>query len=200
MINHFNEESSVNNKENNQTIKVESDGLVRLSERINFAKSKILMEYPDLLNVQLKAYSDFLQEEVNPVKRKKQGLQLAFVNNFPIEDPSSIFQLEFIEYNIEKPKYNEDECRERELTYAKPLKASLRLSSKANKDSEDYIDAIEQEVYLGNIPAMTSRGTFIINGAERVIVSQLHRSPGVFFDDALHPNGTRIYTARIICG
>jgi DNA-directed RNA polymerase subunit beta len=198
MINHFNEESSVNNKENNQTIKVESDGLVRLSERINFAKSKILMEYPDLLNVQLKAYSDFLQEEVNPVKRKKQGLQLAFVNNFPIEDPSSIFQLEFIEYNIEKPKYNEDECRERELTYAKPLKASLRLSSKANKDSEDYIDAIEQEVYLGNIPAMTSRGTFIINGAERVIVSQLHRSPGVFFDDALHPNGTRIYTARII--
>ncbi|MER3329040.1 MAG: DNA-directed RNA polymerase subunit beta, partial [Candidatus Kapaibacterium sp.] len=99
---------------------------------------------------------------------------------------------------IEKPKYSEEECRERELTYSKPLKAKLRLSSKADKESEDYIEAVEQEVYLGNIPSMTPKGTFIINGAERVIVSQIHRSPGVFFDDAVHPNGTRIYSARII--
>jgi DNA-directed RNA polymerase subunit beta len=188
----------VNNKNNDLEVKFDSDGLVRLQDRVNFSKSKPLLEYPDLLNIQLNAYEDFLQEDVSPSKRKLQGLQLAFHNNFPIEDPSSIFQLEFIEYSIEKPKYNEDECRERELTYAKPLKAKLRLSSKAEKNSEDYIDSVEQDVYLGNIPAMTSRGTFIINGAERVIVTQLHRSPGVFFDDALHPNGTRIYTARII--
>ena len=177
---------------------IEDDGLVRLRERVNFSKNKKLLGYYDLLSVQLKAYSDFLQEDVVPSKRKPMGLQLAFLSNFPIEDPSSVYQLEFIEYNIEKPKYKEEECRERELTFAKPLKAKLRLSSKADKDSEDYMEAIEQEVYLGNIPAMTKRGTFIINGAERVIVSQLHRSPGVFFDDALHPNGTRIYSARVI--
>jgi len=188
----------VKNKQNIEEINYSDDGLVRHTERVIFSKSKQLLEYPDLLDVQLRAYSDFLQEDVSPARRKNQGLQLAFNNNFPIEDPSSIFQLEFIEYNIEKPKYNEDECRERELTFAKPLKAKLRLSSKAEKNSEDYIESIEQEVYLGNIPSMTSRGTFIINGAERVIVTQLHRSPGVFFDDALHPNGTRIYTARII--
>ncbi|MBM2816894.1 MAG: rpoB [Ignavibacteria bacterium] len=173
-------------------------GLVRLVERVNFASSKKKSVYPDLLNVQLDSYRDFLQENVTPSARRSIGLQSTFVNNFPIEDASSIFQLEFIEYSIEKPKYTEDECRERELTFAKPLKAKLRLSSKAAKDSEDYIESIEQEVYLGNLPAMTSRGTFIINGAERVIVSQIHRSPGVFFDDAIHPNGTRIYTARII--
>ncbi|HPI19922.1 MAG TPA: DNA-directed RNA polymerase subunit beta, partial [Candidatus Kapabacteria bacterium] len=126
------------------------------------------------------------------------GLEFAFRNNFPIEDASSIYQLEFLDYSLEKPKYSETECRERELTYSKPLKARLLLSSKADKDSEDYQDSDEQVVYLGNIPAMTPRGTFIINGAERVIVTQLHRSPGVFFDDTLHPNGTRIYTARII--
>ncbi len=172
--------------------------LVRLRERIHFSEHEKHSDYPDLLNIQLEAYQDFLQEHIEPSKRKPKGLQLAFMNNFPIEDASGIFQLEFLEYSIDKPKYNEEECRERELTFAKPLKAKLRLSSKADKDSEDYIEAIEQEVYLGNIPAMTNRGTFIINGAERVIVSQLHRSPGVFFDDAMHPNGTRIYTARII--
>jgi len=165
---------------------------------VNFASSPTIRYYPDLLNIQLNAYSEFLQEDVPPALRENKGLQQAFTNNFPIEDASSIFQLEFLEYNIEKPKYNEDECRERELTFAKPLKAKLRLSSKAEKESEDYIESIEQEVYLGNIPSMTPRGTFIINGAERVIVTQLHRSPGVFFDDTMHPNGTRIYTARII--
>ena len=183
---------------NGQKILKSTPGLVRLRERVNFSESKIDTPYPDLLNIQLQAYWDFLQEDVDPGERKNKGLQMAFNTNFPIEDASSIFQLEFLEYNIEKPKYSEDECRERELTFAKPLKAKLRLSSKADKESEDYIESIVQEVYLGNIPAMTARGTFIINGAERVIVSQLHRSPGVFFDDAVHPNGTRIYTARII--
>jgi len=174
------------------------DGIVRLRRRINFSRSKATSDYPDLLSIQLDSYREFLQEDVTPSKRLNVGLQAAFNINFPIEDASSIFQLDFIEYSIEKPKYSEDECRERELTFAKPLKAKLRLSSKAEKGSEDYIEAVEQEVYLGNIPAMTPRGTFIINGAERVIVSQIHRSPGVFFDDAMHPNGTRIYTARII--
>ncbi len=177
---------------------IKEGNLIRLTDRVNFSKAKRQLDYPDLLNIQLQSYQEFLQEDVPPAKREMAGLQQAFVNNFPIEDASSIFQLEFIEYSIEKPKYSEDECRDRELTYAKPLKAKLRLTSRADKDSEDYIDAIEQEVYLGNIPSMTSRGTFIINGAERVIVTQLHRSPGVFFDDAMHPNGTRIYTARII--
>lgn len=172
--------------------------LIRLRERVNFSHSPRISVYPDLLNVQIQAYADFLQEGTAPSKREAKGLQAAFKNNFPIEDASSIFQLEFIDYNIEKPKYSEEECRERELTFAKPLKARLRLSSKAEKNSEDYIESVEQEVYLGNIPVMSPRGTFIINGAERVIVTQLHRSPGVFFDDAMHPNGTRIYTARII--
>lgn len=182
-------ESSQQNKTNN---------FIRLRNRVHFGAVKDYHKYPDLLNIQLKAYEEFLQEEVPPDKRENKGLQQAFMNNFPIEDASSIYQLEFVEYSVERSKYTEDECRERELTYSKPLKAKLRLSSKAEKDSEDYFDTIESEVYLGNIPAMTPRGTFIINGAERVIVTQLHRSPGVFYDDALHPNGTRIYTARII--
>jgi DNA-directed RNA polymerase subunit beta len=173
-------------------------GLVRLRQRIDFGKRNKADEYPDLLNVQIQAYKDFLQEEIDPSEREIKGLQASFVSNFPIEDASAVYQLEFIQYGLDKPKYNEVECRERELTYSKPLKAKLRLSSKADKNSEDYIESVEQEVYLGNIPAMTPRGTFIINGAERVIVTQLHRSPGVFFDDAVHPNGTRIYTARII--
>lgn len=176
-----------------------SDGrIVRLRDRVNFAQQREYAAYPDLLNLQIESYKDFLQEDLHPIMRKVKGLQQAFLLNFPIEDSSEIFQLEFMEYFIEKPKYSEEECRERELTYAKALKARMRLSSKADPSSEDYIDPIEQEVYLGNIPAMTPRGTFIINGAERVIVAQLHRSPGVFFDAALHPNGTRIYTARVI--
>ena len=174
------------------------NGVIRLRKRISFSNSQQYGQYPDLLNIQVEAYRDFLQEETPASKRRQIGLQAAFMQNFPIEDSSSIFQLEFLEYTIEKPKYSEEECRERELTFSKPLKAKLRLSSKADKESEDYIEAVEQEVYLGNIPAMTPRGTFIINGAERVIVSQIHRSPGVFFDDAVHPNGMRIYTARII--
>jgi len=176
-----------------------SDGrIVRLRDRVNFAQQREYAAYPDLLNLQIESYKDFLQEDLHPIMRKIKGLQQAFLLNFPIEDSSEIFQLEFMEYFIEKPKYSEEECRERELTYAKALKARMRLSSKADPSSEDYIDPIEQEVYLGNIPAMTPRGTFIINGAERVIVAQLHRSPGVFFDATLHANGSRIYTARVI--
>ncbi len=174
------------------------EGIERLRKRISFSDFERRTDFPDLLHLQLDSFDDFLQEHTPPALRKMTGLHASFVNNFPIEDASSIFQLEYIDYAIEKPKYSEDECRERELTFAKPLKARLRLSSKAEKDSEDWIDAVEHEVYLGNIPAMTDRGTFIINGAERVIVTQIHRSPGVFFDNALHPNGTRIYTARII--
>ncbi len=177
---------------------MEADGTIRLYERINFGKTERYTNFPDLLDVQLKSYEEFLQEDVPPEERKNVGLQSAFLSNFPVEDTSGIYQLEFLNYAIEKPKYSEEECRERELTYSKALKAKFRLSSKVAPDSEDYIEAIEQEVYLGNIPAMTARGTFIINGAERVIVSQLHRSPGVFFDDTMHPNGTRIYSARII--
>ncbi len=180
-------------------LKIISDkSVVRLRDRINFAESHKASEYLDFLHVQLHSYKEFLQEDIDPEKREMQGLQQVFKNNFPIEDASSMYQLDFIGYEIEKAKYTEDECRERELTYCKPLKAKLRLSSKASKDAEDFVNAVETEVYLGTIPSMTPRGTFIINGAERVIVSQLHRSPGVFFDDAMHPNGTRIYTARII--
>lgn len=175
-----------------------TDGLILFTKRVNFSKTRKINKYPDLLNIQLASYAEFLQEDIPPAKRENVGLHQAFMNNFPIEDTSSVFQLEFLDYSVDKPKYNEDECRERELTFAKPLKAKLRLSSRAEKNSDDFIESIEQEVYLGNIPSMTPRGTFIINGAERVIVTQLHRSPGVFFDDALHPNGTRIYTARII--
>ncbi|MFN3270474.1 MAG: hypothetical protein ACK42G_07800, partial [Candidatus Kapaibacteriota bacterium] len=177
---------------------IENDGTVRLVDRLSFGRTKRYTNFPDLLDVQIKSFEEFLQEDVPPDERKNVGLQSAFLANFPVEDTSGVYQLEFLNYTVEKPKYSEEECRERELTYAKSLKAKFRLSSKVGPDSEDYIEAIEQEVFLGNIPAMTARGTFIINGAERVVVSQLHRSPGVFFDDTMHPNGTRIYSARII--
>ncbi|MEJ5286105.1 MAG: DNA-directed RNA polymerase beta subunit [Candidatus Kapaibacterium sp.] len=177
---------------------IENDGTVRLVDRLSFGRTKRYTNFPDLLDVQIKSFEEFLQEDVPPDERKNVGLQSAFLANFPVEDTSGVYQLEFLNYTVEKPKYSEEECRERELTYAKSLKAKFRLSSKVGPDSEDYIEAIEQEVFLGNIPAITARGTFIINGAERVVVSQLHRSPGVFFDDTMHPNGTRIYSARII--
>jgi DNA-directed RNA polymerase subunit beta len=166
--------------------------------RISFAEFPAKIQPTDLLSVQIQSYKDFLQDEIAPADRANIGLQQAFLMNYPISDAREIYELEFIDYYIERPKYTETECRERELTYARPLKAKLRLSSKVDPKSEDYIETIEQDVYLGNIPAMTPRGTFIINGAERVIVSQLHRSPGVFFSDAMHPNGTRVFSARII--
>ena len=172
--------------------------LPRLRERVTFGHIPRHTTYPDLLGIQIHSYDELLQEELTPDDRKIVGLQRAFTSNFPIEDNSGVYELSFVDYFVEKPKYTEEECRERELTYAKTLKAHLRLSSKADPSSEDYIEAIDQEVYLGQIPAMTPRGTFIINGAERVVVTQLHRSPGCFFDEAIHPNGTKIFSARII--
>jgi DNA-directed RNA polymerase subunit beta len=165
--------------------------------RISFARIPHLKDYPDLLNVQLESWESFLQSMAPPERRKIQGLQQIFLTNFPITDARENYMLEFVEYYVEKPKYSVIECQERGLTYAVPLKAKLRLSTKSD-DGKSYVDTIEQEIYLGNLPSMTHRGTFIINGAERVVVSQLHRSPGVFFDETVHPNGLSIYTARII--
>jgi len=147
--------------------------------------------------VQLESWEHFLQVGAAPDKRKNQGLQQVFRMNFPITDARENYILEFVEYYVEKPKYTVVECVERGLTFAVPLKAKLRLSTKS-EDGKSYVDTIEQDVYLGNLPSMTHRGTFIINGAERVVVSQLHRSPGVFFDETVHPNGMSIYSARII--
>ncbi|MEE9186662.1 MAG: DNA-directed RNA polymerase subunit beta [Bacteroidota bacterium] len=165
--------------------------------RISFAKIPQILEHPDLLNVQMESFENFLQAKVAPHKRKNKGLQQVFRMNYPITDARENYLLEFVEYYVEKAKYSVVECQERGLTYAVPLKAKLRLSAKA-EDGKSYVDTVEQEVYLGNLPFMTQRGTFIINGAERVVVSQLHRSPGVFFSESLHPNGTPMYSARII--
>jgi DNA-directed RNA polymerase subunit beta len=165
--------------------------------RISFGRIPSVIETPDLLNVQIDSFNKFLQSEVLPHRRKRLGLQQVFEMNFPITDARENFLLEFVEYYVEKPKYSVVECQERGLTFSVPLKAKLRLSSK-REGSQEFTDTIEQEVYLGNLPAMTVRGTFIINGAERVVVSQLHRSPGVFFGESVHPNGTLMYSARII--
>ena len=166
-------------------------------DRVSFARIPSVIETPDLLNVQIDSFNNFLQAEIPPHRRKKLGLQQVFEMNFPITDARENFLLEFSEYYVEKPKYSVVECQERGLTFAVPLKAKLRLSAK-KEGGKEFVDTIEQEVYLGNLPAMTHRGTFIINGAERVVVSQLHRSPGVFFGESVHPNGTMMYSARII--
>ncbi len=167
------------------------------NDRISFGRIPSVIETPDLLNVQIDSFDNFLQAEVVAHRRRKLGLQQVFETNFPIMDARENFLLEFSEYYVEKPKYSVAECQERGLTYAVPLKAKLRLSQK-REGGKEFTDTIEQEVYLGNLPAMTNRGTFIINGAERVVVSQLHRSPGVFFGESTHPNGTLMYSARII--
>ena len=165
------------------------------NKRINFASSKIL-EYPDLLEVQLKSFKDFFQLETTPENRKNEGLYQVFQEIFPIEDTRNNYKLEFIDYFIDPPQYSIEECLERGLTYSVPLKAKLRLSC-TDPEHEDF-DTRVQDVYLGNIPYMTPGGTFVINGSERIIVSQLHRSPGVFFDQSMHANGTKLYSARII--
>ena len=168
-------------------------------KRLSFSKIKKVAELPDLLNIQLESFDEFIQQKVDPEKRQNQGLQAVFNSIFPIIDSRENFILEFVSYYLEKPKYNLKECQDRGSTFSAPLKAKLRLSMKdPDSDTEEIVDTIEQVVYLGNIPIMTNRGTFIINGAERIIVSQLHRSPGVFFDQKKHPNGTKIYSARII--
>lgn len=165
------------------------------NKRILFATSKIL-EYPDLLEVQLKSFKDFFQLETTPENRKNEGLFQVFQEIFPIEDTRNNYKLEFIDYFIDPPQYSIEECLERGLTYNVPLKAKLRLSC-TDPEHEDF-DTRVQDVYLGNIPYMTPAGTFVINGSERIIVSQLHRSPGVFFDQSMHANGTKLYSARII--
>lgn len=168
-------------------------------ERVSFGKIAAVLEMPNLLDVQIASYRDFLQAEVLPAERTKKGLQAVFLNVFPIIDNREEHILEFVEYYVEPPKYSVEECRERGVTYSAPLKARLRLSSRQELDEQGGFDnTLETDVYLGNLPLMTDSGTFIINGAERVIVSQLHRSPGVFFSDSIHPNGTKIYSARII--
>jgi len=166
-------------------------------ERRSFSRLNAVIDLPDLLDIQLKSFNEFMQAEVDAAKRANKGMQAVFTSIFPIYDSRENFCLEFVEYYLEKPKYDVDECQERGVTYSVPLKAKLRLSVK-DEESGAYGETTEQVVYLGNIPFMTNRGTFIINGAERIVVSQLHRSPGVFFDELKHPNGTKMFAARII--
>ena len=167
--------------------------------RKSFSKISSAVEMPDLLDIQVQSFRDFLQHDVFPSKRRVQGLQEVFLSVFPITDSRDTYLLEFVEYYLDVPKYTVEECRERGVTYSVPLKAKLRLSIRdAYSEKTNYVDTIEQVVYLGNFPFMTEKGTFIINGAERIIVNQLHRSPGVFFDEKVYPNGTRTYSARII--
>jgi DNA-directed RNA polymerase subunit beta len=167
--------------------------------RKSYSKISEVMEIPNLLSVQLDSFRNFLQAEVPPAQRKDDGLQRVFKEVFPISDARDNYSLEFVSYQLGEPKYVIEECQERDVTFAAPLKATLRLIVKEAVDGRKEIkDIIEQEVYLGEIPLITDKGTFIINGAERVVVSQLHRSPGVFFDESIHPNGKRLYSARII--
>ena len=166
------------------------------NKRISFATVKNPLPYPDFLEVQLKSFRDFLQLDTPPEKRNNEGLYKVFAENFPIADTRNNFVLEFLDYYIDPPRYTIEECLERGLTYSVPLKAKLKLYC-TDPDHEDFATEI-QDVYLGQIPYMTEKGTFVINGAERVVVSQLHRSPGVFFGQSTHANGTKLYSARII--
>ncbi len=166
------------------------------TERISFSKTKIKSSYPDFLDIQLKSFQDFFQLETNPEDRVNEGLYKVFSENFPITDARNNFVLEFLDYFIDPPRYSIDECIERGLTYSVPLKAKLKLYC-TDPEHEDF-ETIIQDVYLGQIPYMTPRGTFVVNGAERVVVSQLHRSPGVFFGTSFHANGQQLFSARII--
>jgi len=165
-------------------------------ERVNFATSRKVLEYPDFLDVQLQSFKEFFQLETTSDNRHQEGLFKVFSENFPISDSRNIFVLEFLDYFIDPPRYDIQECIERGLTYSIPLKAKLKLS--CNDEEHEDFETIVQDVYLGTIPYMTPKGTFVINGAERVIVSQLHRSPGVFFGQSRHTNGTKLYSARVI--
>src|SRR6056297_2302900 len=169
---------------------------IPFTDRLSFGRIKHVIDYPDFLDIQLESFNYFAQLDIAPDDRASQGLQRIFNENFPISDSRETHILEFVYYSVDTPKYNMRECQERGLTYAIPLKAKLRLSSL--DDSDEAAETIEQEVFLGDLPWMTNRGTFIVNGAERVIVSQLHRSPGVFFGQSVHPNGTQLYSARVI--
>lgn len=166
------------------------------TERVNFASASSIPEYPDFLDIQIKSFKDFFQLETKSDARENEGLFNTFMENFPITDTRNQFVLEFLDYFVDPPRYNIQECIERGLTYSVPLKARLKLYC-TDPEHEDF-ETIVQDVYLGTIPYMTPSGTFVINGAERVIVSQLHRSPGVFFGQSVHANGTKLYSARVI--
>ncbi len=166
------------------------------NERISFSSSKHRIEYPDFLEIQLNSFKEFFQLETNPEDRETEGLYKVFMENFPITDTRNQFVLEFLDYFVDPPRYSIEECIERGLTYSVPLKAKLKLYC-TDPEHEDF-ETIVQDVYLGTIPYMSPKGSFIVNGAERVIVSQLHRSPGVFFGQSRHANGTKLYSARII--
>lgn len=167
-----------------------------VNQRVNFASVKEPMPFPDFLDVQIKSFRDFLQLDTPPEQRKNDGLYKVFAENFPIADTRNNFVLEFLDYSIDSPRYSIEECLERGLTYQVPLKTKLKLYC-TDPGHEDF-DTVVQNVFLGPIPYMTDYGTFVINGAERVVVSQLHRSPGVFFGSSIHANGTQLYSARII--
>ena len=169
---------------------------INKNQRVNFASIKNPLPYPDFLEVQLKSFQDFIQLDTPTETRKNEGLYRVFAENFPIADTRNNFVLEFLDYFVDPPRYTIDECLERGLTYSVPLKAKLKLYC-TDPDHEDF-DTVIQDVYLGLIPYMTEKGTFVINGAERVVVSQLHRSPGVFFGQTTHANGTKLYSARVI--
>jgi DNA-directed RNA polymerase subunit beta len=166
------------------------------NKRISFAKSKHAVDFPDFLDIQLQSFQDFFQLETTPENRANEGLFAVFAENFPITDSRNQFVLEFLDYFVDPPRYSIDECIERGLTHSVPLKAKLKLYC-TDPEHEDF-ETIVQDVYLGTIPYMTPKGTFVINGAERVVVSQLHRSPGVFFGQSRHANGTKLYSARVI--
>ncbi len=166
------------------------------NQRVSFSAISNRMPYPDFLEIQLKSFHDFFQLDTTPENRLNEGLYKVFLENFPITDTRNNFVLEFIDYYVDPPRYSIEECLERGLTYSVPLKAKLKLYC-TDPEHEDF-DTVVQDVYFGMVPYMTSRGTFVINGAERVIVSQLHRSPGVFFGQSVHSNGTKLYSARII--
>ncbi|MGQ9810216.1 MAG: DNA-directed RNA polymerase subunit beta [bacterium] len=168
-------------------------------KRKSYSKIPEVKRVPNLLSVQIDSFKEFLQPDIDPMKRKDEGLQRVFKEIFPITDARDNYSLEFVSYSLGEPKYTVDECEGRDVTYAAPLRAKLRLIIKESENGrKKIVNIIEQEVYLGEIPLITDKGTFIVNGAERVIVSQLHRSPGVFFDESIHPNGKRLYSARII--
>ena len=170
--------------------------VTKQTERVHFASAKSIPEYPDFLDIQIKSFQDFFQLETKSDARGNEGLFNTFMENFPITDTRNQFVLEFLDYFVDPPRYNIQECIERGLTYSVPLKARLKLYC-TDPEHEDF-ETIVQDVYLGTIPYMTPSGTFVINGAERVIVSQLHRSPGVFFGQSVHANGTKLYSARVI--
>jgi len=168
-------------------------------ERESFARIPGALDMPNLLDIQLESFREFLQTGTAPSERRGTGLHQVFHDLFPIEDSHGIYQLEYVSYSLGKPKYSVDECMERGVSFEAPLKVKLRLHvAEEGAEKGEYTDTIEQDIFFGNIPMMTDRGTFIINGAERVIVSQLQRSPGVFFDENIHPNGTKLFSARII--